>query len=495
MLLLACVPGKGAAQTVSQTAREAAARMDAALMHDYRFMAEQRQTQPNMPPLPALPATADDTTFLRRACIDLAGRLPRPDEVRAFVADRSAEKRAKLTDDLTREPGGAEVRFRMLAEAFRVRDEDAETIAWLREAATKDYPYAEIIAVMISGGHMSRRDEGDAMRTSVETSYSVLGVNTRCAMCHDHPFSDRTEMETYEFAACFAGKGEVRLPHDYKYPRAKPGDVVLPALPDLTKSWRPGIYEDETKLAQVVKWMTENEASRRFALVAVMRTWNELFGMPGRIIDPAVGGADDEPSWQETRGNCFFSSRRGSATWIDMDVNEPGDFTQATKLMMEEFLRCSGRMGEFQRMLARTEAYSRAGIGHEFAWSGCLLAPAPQIRRLPSEVIWKTLTGQGDLQLPQIPQPGHPLRMLGRGTREWTDESVTPLSHELARFMMNSQPVAQATANAGSAEEMFLGLLGREPTDEEKAAIQRSASSNQDVAWALLNTREFMFRP
>lgn len=255
------------------------------------------------------------------------------------------------------------------------------------------------------------------------------------------------------------------------------------------------MLSDENKLAQVARWITEQEATKRFALVAVMRTWRELFGMPGQIIDPTVGGVDDEPSWQETHGNCFFTAHRGSPTWIDMNINSPGDFSQATKVMMEEFLRCGGRIGEYQRILARTEAYSRAGVGHEFAWSGCLLPPAPQVRRLPSEVIWKTLTAETDVQLPQVPRAEHPLRLLGRGTREWTDESVTPLSHEIARFMMNDPLVAQASAKAGGAEEAFLSLLGRMPTDSERAAIARSGSSNQDVAWALLNTKEFMFRP
>jgi hypothetical protein len=495
--VLGCTLKNEAAQPVpSDPVREAAARVDVALMHDYRLVAETRHPDRYTLPLPALPSIADDTSFLRRACIDLAGRLPRPDEVRTFVADQTPDKRRQLTDALTREAGAGEVRFRMLAEAFRVTDEDAETIAWLREAAAKDYPYAEIIAVMIGGGLTSRRDGGDAMRTSVETAYSVLGVNNRCAMCHDHPFNDRTEMETYEFAACFTGPGQaMRLPHDYKYPRAEPGDVVMPALPRLTRSWPPGIRDDADKRVQVAHWITEQEVTKRFALVAVMRSWRALFGMPGQIIDPTVGGVDDEPSWQETRGNCFYAARRGSPTWIDMDISEPGDFSQATKVMMEEFLRCEGRIGEYQRILASTEAYSRSGIGHEFAWRGCLLPPAPQIRRLPSEVIWKTLTAENDMQLPQVPQQGHPLRLLGRGTREWTDESETPVSHELARFMMNDKLIDQATAKAGDAEGMFLELLGREPTENERAAILRTAATDEDVAWALLNTKEFMFRP
>ncbi len=496
VFLLACTPEKQAIQIVSgptvvDPAQEAAARVDAALMHDY----ELALTQMRKAGLQPLLSMAEDTTFLRRACIDLAGRLPRPDEVRAFVADSSPDKRAKLTDSLTREPGAAEVRFRMLAEAFRVTDDDAETISWLRQAAADDRPYADIIIGMVGEGRVSRRDGGDAMRTGVETAYSVLGIDTRCAMCHDHPFSDPTEMECYEFAACFAGKGEIRLPRDYKYPRAKPGDVVQPALLRMEKAWRQSIREDEDKLIQVAKWMTTEESSKRFALVAVMRAWSGLFGMPEQIIDSTVGGVDDEPSWKETRGNCFNRSQRTAAKWIDMDINRPGDFSQAPKVLIEEFLRCDGRIGEFQRLLARTNAYHRAGINYNTDWRDCQIAPAPHIRRLPSEVIWKTLTDETDIQLPQIPQPGHPLRLLGRGTREWTDESVTPVSHELARFMMNDRLVAEATAKAGNAEEMFLRLLGRKSAESERTAIARSGSSEQDVVWALLNTNEFLFRP
>ncbi|MFN0080186.1 MAG: DUF1549 domain-containing protein [Prosthecobacter sp.] len=482
----------------ADTLEQSAARIDYALMHDYEMVLPQLQ-QMNCPPLPP---KADDTTFLRRACIDLAGRLPRPSEVRTFLADQSPDKHAKLTDTLAGEPGAAEVRFRMLAEAFRVKD-DAEVIGWLRQATAEDRPYAEIIDYMIGGGRMRHRDGGNAMRTSVETAYSILGEDIHCAMCHDHAFNSHTQQECYEFAACFADKNAVRLPNDYKYRYGKPGDVVQPAVLKLS-GYRPYLPDEEDQLTQVSKWIVQGEEGRRFAMVASLRIWHSLFGMPGRTLKQSVGGVDDAPSWHDLQldpkpgqspRSCSTVPPRGSATWIDLGINTAGDFSQATKVLIEEFIRCGGRLGKFQRILARTNAYGRSGFDYNTNWNGCYLAPAPQIRRLPCEVIWKVVTGEFDLQIPQVPPAGHPLRMLGRGTREWTDESLTPISHELVRFMMNDKLVEKATTRRGSADDLFLELLGREASERERSAISHHAAADSDVAWALLNTTEFMFRP
>lgn len=504
VLLSACSPEEEAVRTASQpdSTQQASARIDMALTHDYELTKEQRQKWKNTPLLPALPDLADDSVFLRRACIDLAGRLPKPDEARAFLADKSPAKRAKLADALVREPGAADVRFRMLAEAFRIKDGD-ETIGWLRTAAAEDRPYAEIVTYMIGGGHMRQRDQDDAIRTSVETAYTVLGEDLYCAMCHDHPFNDHTERECYTFAACFAGKDAVRLPSDYLYRDGKPGDIVPASTLRLPGSWLKSLRDDEDKLRQVARWIVDDEQSRRFALVASLRVWSSLFGMPGQMVDKTIGGVEDAPPWHgihrkprlNLSSDCFSASPRGAPTWIGLEVNSPSDFTHGIKVLIEEFLRCGGRLGELQRILARTDAYQRSGIDYNTDWNGCYLAPAPQIRRLPSEVIWKVVAGEFDLQIPQVPKPGHPLRMLGRGTREWTDESLTPISHELVRFMMNDKLVAQTTAKAKGTDEMFLAFLGRNPTQNESAAIVRGAASDEDIAWALLNTAEFMFRP
>jgi Protein of unknown function (DUF1549) len=506
VLLLSCTPENGAKQAVSPSGindpiQQAADHLDAALMHDYRLMLEKRLKNPNDDAAPLVPPMADDTIFLRRACIDLAGRLPRADEVCAFIADRSPDKYAQLTDALTREPGASEVRFRMLAEAFRVKDYDFKTIAWLRQAVAEDRPYAEIVMHMIGGWHVAER-KTNPRRTSAEAAYTVLGVDLYCAMCHDHPFNEHTQHEFYAFAACFTGQKELKLPLDYKYREGKPGEVIQPST--LRLGWWRELRGDQDKLVQVVKWMTEEEPSGRYAMVASLRVWSGLFGMPGQEVDMTVGGVDDAPPWHGFHGestpdhyhrSCFDGSPRGAATWMGLQLNSERDFTQATKLLTEEFLRCGGRLAEFQRILARTEAYRRSGIDYNWNWRECYLAPAPQIRRLPSEVIWKTITAEDDHKLPQVPEPEHPLRTLGRGTREWTDESRTPLSHELVRFMMNDKLVEQAITRAGDAERMFLELLGRKPTEDEQAAILRTAATDGDVAWALLNTKEFMFRP
>jgi hypothetical protein len=61
--------------------------------------------------------------------------------------------------------------------------------------------------------------------------------------------------------------------------------------------------------------------------------------------------------------------------------------------------------------------------------------------------------------------------------------------------MMNGERVAQRASKNTKAEDSFPELLGRKPSDEEQAAISKHAAADQDVAWALLNTTEFMFRP
>ncbi|MES2594878.1 MAG: DUF1549 domain-containing protein [Verrucomicrobiota bacterium] len=482
---------------------DSAARIDAALMAEYDLIQESRQKS-NRTPLPALPPAADDATFLRRACVDLAGRLPRAEEARAFLADSSPGKRARLTDALVKEPAATEARFQVLAGLFRVVD-DSETVSWLRQAARDDLPFDQVIQHMVGGSYLSRRDAGNPLRSASAVAFAVLGTDLHCALCHDHPFADATQHETYEFAACFVPHdkaGPLKIPENYHYSNAKPGEVVSPRLLPLTREKPPAISADQDARLQVADWIL-HEPSHRFAKVAALRLWSRMFGMPGLWINPALGGVPEAPPWHHVHpkfyggrsSNCFGEGSRQRITWIDTDFHTPDKPSSPVKALTDEFLRAGGRIGEFQRILARTEAYQRASIDYNLSWDGSYLAPAPHVRRLPAEVIWSTLSAEKAADLSQIPPVDHPLRVLGRGDREWTDASSTPISHELARLMILGGSIHPKSLQTGSAEDLFLTLLGRNPSGPELASIAQNTASSEDIAWALLNTKEFMFIP
>jgi Protein of unknown function (DUF1549) len=488
LLLLFLVP---LSLVESMPAQPASVRLDAALMRDF----QEAQTRHGIAANLKLPGLADDGAFLRRACIDLAGRLPQAEEARLFFADLSATKRAKLVDALLKETGAAEVRYRMLAEIFRVQN-DAQMISVLREAAREDWPYDLIAAKMIDEGHLRRRDDGNALRTAVEASQALLGVDLYCAMCHNHPFNDNTQKQAYELAACFAGKGLLRLPRDYRYRDGNPGDVVSPKLLSLS----PGIPQRQIartsdKQHALTQWLTGAE-NPRFTQVAALRVWSALFGSPQTEVVRTRGGVDAAESWQaifQTNNHwggqsCFEPSHRDRSRLRFFDTE---DLPLAVLELAAEFRRSGLRIGEMMRLLACTEAYSRAACDGGAMPMGSYLLPAPQIRRLPSEVLWTTVSGETTVQWPEAPPEGHPLRLLGRGTREWSDESVTPVSHALARWLMNGP---QPKVTALDAETLFLEMLGRLPTAGERRAIDHEKATLEDVAWALMNSTEFLFR-
>ncbi len=511
-----------AADSISESARY----IDRAVMRDYERQADRERLLGGHPEPRPLPSTSDDATFLRRACVDLAGRLPGAAEVRSFMADPAPDKRARLADALLEEPGAAEVRFRMLAEAFRVTDQVAGEsqgafIAWLRKAAEMDLPFNEMVKAMITAEEGTpaaaflKRDQGEPMRTAVSMADAVLGENLYCATCHDHPFSNRTQREAYEFAACF---GNMKFTANYKYINGKPGERVnaIP-LPEQGNPWMPQIMApvlSKDARLQLADAMA-GSGSKRLARTAALRVWRGLFGMPGLQCDQTTGGVNAWPAWsemmpkgfEESGTSCFNPQHR--PTWLGDDFG--GDhYVEGVHALAEVLERCGFKLGELQRILTRTEAYGREGYELGALGGYTYLMPAPQVRRLPSEVIWDVLvsrmpmgqsTWRPSAASGQVPEESHPLRLLGRGQREWPDESTTPVSFELTRFMMNSAVMDQvvSTSAAGfDVDELVLSILGRLPTAQEKAAAMRRvqeapANAGQDIAWALFNTSEFLF--
>ncbi|TDU71326.1 uncharacterized protein DUF1549 [Prosthecobacter fusiformis] len=537
-VLFAC--GFLCAQPLSESeVQAAAARVDLALLNARKQEGGAITEQP----APDRLRQADDAVFLRRACIDLAGRLPKAAEVRQFLEDPAPAKRGALVDRLLEEPGAAEVRFQLLAESLRVKDtlgnqSQAPFIAWLHKAMADDMPYDKLMATLLRSPNEDMeahpasgfytRDGGDLLHTSTETAEAFLGARLYCAQCHDHPYAEFTQRQTFEFAGCFADsfKNGPRLPSRYAYRDGKPGDWIAPRY--LPLSADPG---DEASVAlaalptpgkvpreELALWFT-GPTNNRFAEVGALRLWHRLFGRINRSGQYWEGAVQAMPYHTAfTENNCEMPPAWKGA-WPEDLLDPDNDSAGPVRSLGEEFMRCGYRQKEFMRILARTMAYQSEAVRRVQPGQPSL-TDGPFLKRLPPEVTWTAWSVEAGSEgaasstgadIGQVPPEGHPLRLLGRGTREWSDESAPVISHALTRFIITSSLVEQAAkvkarsvskheSPTSKVEHLFLSTLGRFPEGrEESAALRHLAehpeSAPQDIAWALLNTSEFLFQP
>ncbi|MEM9703040.1 MAG: DUF1549 domain-containing protein, partial [Planctomycetota bacterium] len=174
----------------------------------------------NLPPSPR----CDDATFLRRACLDAAGRLPTPDEVRAFLADESPDKRERLIDELLASPEYVDYWTHkwsdlLLVSGDRLRPRAVDTFYdWIRERVEENAGWDEFARGVVTAKG-STFDNGaanffalhqDPETMAETTSAAFLGMSIACAKCHDHPLEKWTNDQYYAFANLFGrvrGKG------------------------------------------------------------------------------------------------------------------------------------------------------------------------------------------------------------------------------------------------------------------------------------------------
>ncbi|CAN5885085.1 DUF1549 and DUF1553 domain-containing protein [soil metagenome] len=537
-----------------------------------------------------LPPQTDDTTFLRRTTLDLQARLPDAREIRAFILDPDPEKRMKLVDRLLLSPASSERRFLRLADMLRVKDTVLGVSlqpysAWLRTACASAMPYDQMVREMITAtGEVDTNPAtgwllGDGGKMTIATAEALrvfLDEDIACARCHDNPFADWTQRQFYELAACFGGTqvikqgpqskmllwpteswsnkadqplaaGErlllvdmsrnepVRLPPRYYYRDGKPNEPVNPALwewqGDGTGKVR-GIsrVKPESLREHFSNWMV---GSQRFAMVAALRTWQDLFGFPGigegdlsrkEYSDPRTRVEQIKvSSCEDSGGRSVPSSKSGQAMVEEfLEKNSSEAHHRFIKTLAQELVKVHYDLREFERILCHTTTYQRESVIPSFGAE--MLTIAPAMRRLRAETIWNNLVvvqtdgvPNANLllshELPQVPTVDHASRILGRGAREWGDDSLPLITHSVVRLMMTGEPAKLASAQDSplvrrlksipqtdvAIDEAFLAVLGRFPSTKEKLkaldhGVTHPATIWSDLVWALLNTSEFLFQ-
>jgi hypothetical protein len=477
--------------------------------------------------LPSAPA--GDATFLRRAHLDVIGRLPTPYEVRRFLADRSPDKRARLVDRLLKRPEYADHWANKWVDLLRPNPYRVGIKAvlnldgWIREAFRRNLPYDRFVHEIVTargstfeqGPATVFRDRREPEEIAPMVSQLFLGIRLECAKCHHHPFESWDQAQFYEFAAyfarigrkgtglsppisgseelIFAGRsGDVKHPLTGKVlePRALYGSA--PVSDDL----------DADPREALARWMIAPE-NPYFAKVIVNRVWADLNGRG--IVDPV----DDLRATNPPSNGPLLDA-------LADDFHRHGyDLKHLIRTILGSSVYALGSEPN-ERNVADTRNFSRhyrqrlraevlldaisdvTGVPDTFA------AAPPGSR---ASAIWTHRVPSLFLDTFGRPDPNQ-----DPPCERTPDTTVVQALHlmnapELHRKITSRGGTAARLADGkGSVrsivEELYLLAYARFPTDEERAfgvslfegpgADRRAAV--EDLMWALVNSAEFVFK-
>lgn len=477
-----------------------------------------------IPPSPV----CDDGTFIRRATIDIAGRLPTVEETEAFLADPSADKRDRLVDRLLDSPGYADYFASKWAAVLRNKRRGGNDTpytyrfhAWIRNALESNLPYDRFVrGVLTASGDVEThpptawfREVGTAGLQMEDTAQLFLGLRLGCAKCHHHPFERWSQQDYYGFEAFFT---QVGMKNSLSNPQPNQPDMVY--LKDVIPSAvnpRTGKPVPPTPLGgeplevpawddarhRLVDWMTE-PSNPFFARALVNRYWKHFFGRG--IVDP-----ED-----------------------DLRVTNPPTNPELLDALADRFVSGGYDLRDLVRTICTSNTYQRSGIPTDANRLDRQNCSSFQPRRMTAEVFYDAINqalatppafaglpkGTTAVQLPDNGSNNYFLTVFGKPEASSACECERSPEANLAQslHLLNSQDVQGRLQSASGlastlasddrgdtaalVETLYLRAYSRRPTDAEtRAVVDHVAAASdarqawEDVLWAILNTKEFQF--
>ncbi|MEW5975813.1 MAG: DUF1553 domain-containing protein [Acidobacteriota bacterium] len=461
-----------------------------------------------------------DGEFIRRVSLDLVGTLPEAGEVRAFLADRSPDKRDRLVDRLFEHPEYADFWSLKFGDLYTnspqfLYNGTAYFQSWLREAFARNQPYDRMVRDLVtsSGGTYQARPTNfytvqkkpEDMATFV--SQALMGVSLECARCHDHPNESWKRDDFLGLAAFFSQvkfKSGVRnnerflyldLKKQFQHPQTDAS--IWPKL--LGGAW-PDLEPEQDRRALLADWLTAPD-NPFFAKAAVNRVWREFFGRG--IVEPAD----------------------------DFRITNPPSHPELLDQLARDFARSGFDLHHLMRRIVRSRAYQLSSWTNPSNREDRTAFSHFYLRRLGAEQLADAISqvtqvpenyaffppGKRAIQLPDPIVDSYFLTIFNRSTREnatctrkqsaSVTQSLNLVSGESVNGKLrNEKGVVARMLRAGLpdrqiVEELSLAALSRYPTEREATiALQGVANSKsrregfEDLLWALINSKEFQYQ-
>lgn len=485
----------------------------------------------------------DDSTFLRRAYLDLLNLLPTAEEARAFVADTAPDKRRVLVDKLLQRPEFATAWALKWSDLLRNEEKTLDRKGvqafhhWIERSIADGKPLdqfaRELIAARGSTYHSPPANFYRALRDPISRAEAAaqvfLGVRLQCAKCHNHPFERWTQDDYYDWTDVFARVQYKILDNDRRDTNDKhefdgeqivwindQGDVTNPrteaaAAPRLLGETMPLTTADADRLEALAAWIAAPD-NRFFARAQVNRIWFQLLGRG--IVEPIDDFRDTNPP-----------SNPALLDALAQDFVARGyDLRHLIRtIMTSRVYQLASRPNETNELDERnfSHALVRRLSAEQLLDSVHLVAGVPpKFNGYPVGVRAGEVPGVLAVR-PRDARPSmddHFLTIFGKPPRLLSCECERSTGTTLGQaFQMISGPLvnevlardegritrlaASDRAAADQIDELYWTALSRAPTTEEKTAtlayVERVADRRQaleDVAWGLMNAKEFLLR-
>ena len=473
----------------------------------------------NLPPSPK----SSDSEFIRRVFVDTIGILPTAQETRDFLANKDSKKRDKLIESLLNRPEFVDYWTYKWSDLLLVETKKLKPAAmwsyynWIRNNVAANTPWDKFVRDLVTSGGSTLENGAanfyvlhDDPRAMAETcSQAFLGMSIQCAKCHNHPMEKWTNDQYYKMANLFA---RVRTKNgsrdgDNIVFVANTGDLVQPLTgkpqaPTPLDGTAMRLEAADDRRAHLADWLVSRD-NPYFSRAIVNRVWKNFFGAG------LVENVDDLRVTNPASNEKLFSAA--------------ANFLADQKFDLKALMR----------VILQSEAYQRTSTALPENTDDSRFYSHYFPRRVMAEVLLDTLSeatgtptdfkdypkGWRAMQLPDSNVDSYFLKSFGRPEREKTCEcertaepNVTQVLHIANGDTINKKLEAKDNVIAKwidakmppekIVEEAYLTALARLPTATEQDKIKKilgaadgkdQRAALEDMYWALLSSKEFLF--
>ena len=463
-----------------------------------------------------------DEEFLRRAYLDTAGRLPTIGETQAFLGETSGDRRSLLIDQLLETDDFASFWTLKWGDILRANSKKLKGPGvhkfrqWIYASIYDDKPLDKFVRELLTAKGSAyenpaanywraSRDPTDATET---TSQLFLGIRIQCAKCHNHPFERWTQDSYYGIAAAFTriGRQKGAVADDEIIHVTSSGEMTQPRTGQTMKvhlllQGDVDVPADQDRREVFAKWLT-GPKNPFFAKASVNRIWGHLMGRG--IVEPVDDFRDSNPPSNakllETLAKGFIESNY-SRKWVIRTV------------MNSRTYQLSSRKNKFNAddEIYNSHANTRLLSAEQLLDAICQTTGVREnFAGVPK--------GTRAVELADPPTNHYFLKIFGQPQREMACQCERSSESNLSQALqMINGPVVHNKLRDGNGriakrikeganddaiiDELYLAALSRKPEAAERDAAKKHIANGkdrklalEDVGWAVLNSKEFLFQ-